>query len=130
MTPEQQEDMEAAMLAGMVKGKMKNIDSLMESRPDVPADKINLHSFVDKIKQNSISNNNNITNIESVNPVSYHNPTQNNQPTPNSFVADDKLKDDIDSIKSSLEKINNNLTKLCGMFGKVFHSLTKNEKNG
>lgn len=128
MTPEQQEDMEAAMLAGMVKGKMRAIDSLMESRPDIPADRIDLNTFVEKVKT---KNNGSVINHQINNQHNNTIPFEVNKPTDiekisnNAISIDDSIKDDIVDIKLSLEKINNNLTKLCGMFGKVFHNLTK-----
>jgi hypothetical protein len=128
MTPEQQEDMEAAMLAGMVKGKMRSIDSLMESRPDIPADRINLNTFVEKIKtKGNNSENSHPINIQQNDtiPFEVNTPTGIEKISTNAISIDESIKNDIVDIKLSLEKINNNLTKLCGMFGKVFHNLTK-----
>lgn len=128
MTPEQQEDMEAAMLAGMVKGKMRTIDSLMESRPDIPADRINLNTFVEKVKTKSNSSSvNHQINIQENNTIPFEVNTQSGieKKSTSANNIDESIKNDIVDIKLSLEKINNNLTKLCGMFGKVFHNLTK-----
>jgi hypothetical protein len=119
---EQEEAIEAALLAGLVKSKMRNIDSMMESRSDIPADRINLHEFVNQTKQNNqpkpqIEINHNNDQVLSV--VSAPKETQQN------VKHYDKLESDIKNIIASLDKINNNLTKLTGMFGKVFQTITK-----
>jgi hypothetical protein len=123
MTPEQEEAIEAALLAGMVKSKMRNIDSMMESRPDVPADKINLHEFVRQTKQVHQP-----TPQAEINHQVHAIPSNNFVPNPvfQSNVKNyDNLESDIKNINTNLEKINNNLTKLTGMFGKVFQNITK-----
>lgn len=126
---EREEDMEAALLAGLVKSKMKKIDSLMESMPDIPADRIDLNSFVRKVQNPSKSNQNNQTITNSNIPADVVEATVPMiQPQPAvSVETNEELKNDIKNILMSLEKININLTKLTGMFGKVFHSMTKNK---
>ncbi len=134
MISDQEEAMEAALLAGMVKSKMRNIDSMMESRPDVPADRKNLHEFVRGAKQNqSIPTNTEQTHqnyqIHTIPPVQ-NNQIQNNFPTQsqNTISSYDGLESDIKNINTNLEKINNNLTKLTGMFGKVFQNMNKSNQ--
>jgi hypothetical protein len=125
MTTEQSENLEVALLAGMVKGNMKQIDSLMTDRSDIPADRIDLHKFVNPVKDN-LQQRNNVGHQQAPVPVNYA-PAQQ-AIHENNFVIDNKVKDDIESIKVTMEKINNNLTKLCGMFGKVFQNMVKDNK--
>jgi hypothetical protein len=128
MISEQEEAMEAALLAGMVKSKMRTIDSMMESRPDVPADRINLHEFVRNAKQpqavSQMSDQN--YQVHSIPPIQnnqiQHNPPIHTQNVPNLY---NDLEEDIKNVNINLEKINNNLTKLTGMFGKVFQNINK-----
>jgi len=130
MINEQEEAMEAALLAGMVKSKMRNIDSLMESRPDVPADRINLHEFVRNARQQQTPSQVSDQNYQiHTLPPTQNIPVQHNsyvqpQNVSNTNVYND-LESDIKNINTNLEKINNNLTKLTGMFGKVFQNLNK-----
>jgi hypothetical protein len=132
MTTEQSENLEIALLAGMVKGNMKQIDSLMTERSDIPADRIDLHKFVNTVRNNMPQRNNVDHQPEQVNHIQvnhspvHHAPVQTIQE--NNFVIDNKVKDDIECIKITMEKINNNLTKLCGMFGKVFQNMVKDNK--
>jgi hypothetical protein len=121
MNIEQEENLQAAMLAGMVKGKMREVDSLMTDRPDIPADRIKLESFINlKQPTQNVNNTHSPTNpIQNVTVA----PTQEK-----TTVLDAKVLEDIESIKITIEKINNNLTKMCGMFGKVFQTLVKDNK--
>jgi hypothetical protein len=125
MTTERSENLEVALLAGMVKGNMRQIDSLMTDRPDIPADRIEIDKFVREVTNNTPHNNTNYQSAPVQTPV-YHAPVQ--AVHENSFIIDNKVKDDIESIKITMEKINNNLTKLCGMFGKVFQNMVKDNK--
>jgi hypothetical protein len=130
MISEQEEAMEAALLAGMVKSKMRTIDSMMESRPDVPADRINLHEFVRNAKQpqavSQMSDQN--YQVHSIPPIQ-NNQIQHNLPIQTQNVPNlyNNLEEDIKNVNINLEKINNNLTKLTGMFGKVFQNIKKNK---
>jgi hypothetical protein len=131
MISEQEEAMEAALLAGMVKSKMRNIDSMMESRPDVPADRINLHEFVKGAKQTQTLSSNREQPSQNYQVHSIP-PIQNSQPqsisniqTPDNPISCNSLEVDIKTININLEKINNNLAKLTGMFGKVFQNINK-----
>ena len=134
MTTEHSENLEVALLAGMVKGNMKQIDSFMTERSDIPADRIDLHKFVNTVKEN-MQQRNNVGHQQAQVPVNYA-PEQlpvNYAPAQqtiqeNNFIIDNKVNDDIESIKITMEKINNNLTKLCGMFGKVFQNMVKDNK--
>ncbi len=121
MNIEQEENLQAAMLAGMVKGKMREVDSLMTDRPDIPADRIKLESFIN-LKQHTQHVNNTHIPINPIQNVTVA-PTQEK-----TTVLDAKVLEDIESIKITIEKINNNLTKMCGMFGKVFQTLVKDNK--
>lgn len=125
MTTEHSENLEVALLAGMVKGNMKQIDSLMTDRSDIPADRIDLHKFVNTVKDN-LHQRNNVGHQQVQVPVNYAPAQQTIQE--NKFIIDNKVNDDIESIKITMEKINNNLTKLCGMFGKVFQNMVKDNK--
>jgi len=125
MTTEHSENLEVALLAGMVKGNMKQIDSLMTDRSDIPADRIDLHKFVNTVKDN-LHQRNNVGHQQAQVPVNYAPAQQTIQE--NNFIIDNKVNDDIESIKITMEKINNNLTKLCGMFGKVFQNMVKDNK--
>jgi hypothetical protein len=119
-----------AMLAGMVKGNMRKIDSLMADRPDRPADNIDIRNFINEPRVETLPTI--TTNLPQqqvyVEQSAIHTP----QPQISQITHhnDDQIKQDIESIKLTLEKINVNLTKLTGMFGKVFQSLTKGNKNG
>jgi hypothetical protein len=115
-----------AMLAGMVKGNMRKIDSLMTDISDRPADNIDIHKFISAPQRPEPPQQYNIQQ-ENVAPQQFSSPQSVNPVVSN--VVDDELKQDIESIKLTLDKINGNLTKLTGMFGKVFQSLTSN-KNG
>lgn len=126
MTPEQEENMEAALLAGMVKSKMKTIDSMMHERPTVPADRIDLHSFVRQAQQSSPPVQQ-IAHSAEIQPIHVSNIPISQPVLQENVKFDDETRANIKNILTTLEKINNNLTKLSGMFGKVFHTLTKNK---
>jgi len=131
MISEQEEAMEAALVAGMVKSKMRNIDSMMESRPDVPADRINLHEFVKGAKQAhalppNIDQSSQNYQVHSIPPIQNIQPQSiSNTQTHDNQISYSSLEFDIKNINTNLEKINNNLTKLTGMFGKVFQNINK-----
>jgi hypothetical protein len=121
-----EEALEAALLAKMVSSKLTEIDSLATERSNVPAARINMNEFLGDIRSPRNS------------PPSQQ-AAQSNQvqhsiaPPPqavNSKVnLSDELKEDIKSIRCNMEKINNNLTKISGMFGKVFHNMSKNHND-
>jgi hypothetical protein len=127
MTTELDENMEAALLAGLVKSKMRKIDSLMESRPDIPADRIDLNTFVRQAQQPVSIQPQPVQQIHNQAPSPSHIQQTAVLHQPQIKEVDEETKTDIKNILITLEKINNNLTKLSGMFGKVFHSLTKNK---
>lgn len=134
--PQHQLD-DLTLLAGMVKGNMRKIDSLMTDLSDRQADNIDLRKFINVPQPQQPHNSPEMTNYSPVTESPENNSPQmtsypiNNSPhSAPATVADDELKQNIESIKLTLEKINVNLTKLTGMFGKVFQSLTKGNKNG
>lgn len=116
-----------AMLAGMVKGNMRKIDSLMTDLSDRPADNIDIRKFIHEPKVEKLQTI--TTNLPQQETPVQHLPQPAPQP-PVTQQVDDQIKQDIESIKLTLEKINVNLTKLTGMFGKVFQNLTKGKTNG
>jgi hypothetical protein len=132
------------LLAGMVKGNMRKIDSLMTDLSDRQADNIDLRKFINVPQPQQPNNSPQMTNYSpAIEHPENNSPQVTSYPTNNSSysapatiaeapatIADDELKQNIESIKLTLEKINVNLTKLTGMFGKVFQSLTKGNKNG
>ena len=80
-----------------------------------------------KISFNSDSN---AVSIGNQNNIQQQAPLFNHQPPVNSSVnLSDELREDIKSIRCNMEKINNNLTKISGMFGKVFHNMSKNHND-
>jgi hypothetical protein len=130
MNPNQIETNDLAMLAGMVKGNMRKIDSLMTDLSDRPADNIDIRKFLNEPKRQELPT---VTTDLPQQPILESSVQQNHQPAsqpPVMAPIDDKINQDIESIKLTLEKINVNLTKLTGMFGKVFQSLTNSNKNG
>jgi hypothetical protein len=134
MNPNQIETNDLAMLAGMVKGNMRKIDSLMTDLSDRPSDNIDIRKFLNEPKRQELPT---VTTDLPQQPILESSVQQNHQlasqpPSQPPVMApiDDKINQDIESIKLTLEKINVNLTKLTGMFGKVFQSLTNSNKNG
>lgn len=120
-----EEALEAALLAKMVSSDLTKIDSLATERSSIPAARINMNEFLGELKtprnsQQPIQNNH----------QQHSFPVENTKPN---IVVDNNtqndLKEDIKSIRCNLEKINNNLTKIAGMFGKVFHNMSKNYNN-
>lgn len=132
MNNPQNETNDLALLAGMVKGNMRKIDSLMTDLSDRRADNIDIHKFINApqrpVNEAHSENSQHPSNmIVDTNPQHVH--TIPAQIKVLDDVVDEEIKHNIESIKLTLERINGNLTKLTGMFGKVFQSLTSN-KNG
>jgi hypothetical protein len=120
-----EEALEAALLAKMVSSDLTKIDSMATERSSIPASRINMNEFLGEIKSPR----------NSPQPVHHNNhqqpaPVEVAKPNPLPDVnTQNELKEDIKSIRCNLEKINNNLTKIAGMFGKVFHNMSKNYNN-
>lgn len=133
MNNPQNETNDLALLAGMVKGNMRKIDSLMTDLSDRRADNIDIHKFINapqkplpETQQEAPQQTPNVHG----DPIQQqeHLVVRNTSKIIDKLV-DEEITQDIESIKLTLEKINGNLTKLTGMFGKVFQSLTS-KKNG
>ena len=122
-----EEALEAALLARMVSSDLTKIDNLATERSSVPASRINMNEFLGELK----TPRNSPLPAQQAHYQPQQPPPQLVQPLgPNSAIAtESELKEDIKSIRCNLEKINNNLTKISGMFGKVFHNMTKNHNN-
>lgn len=123
-----EEALEAALLAKMVSSDLTKIDNLATERSSVPASRINMNQFLGELKtpRNSPLA---IQQTQYQQPI-YHQPQQPPLiPTPTPTNIDEELREDIKSIRCNMEKINNNLTKIAGMFGKVFHNMSKNHNN-
>jgi hypothetical protein len=132
MNNPQNETNDLALLAGMVKGNMRKIDSLMTDLSDRRADNIDIHKFINApqspVNEVHSENSQQPSNmIVDTNPQHVH--TIPAQTRAVDDVVDEEIKHTIESIKLTLERINGNLTKLTGMFGKVFQSLNS-KKNG
>jgi hypothetical protein len=153
MISEKEFDKEAAMLAAMTGGHLNSVDKMMVERAgNQSANRIDIQSFIGTYKHGDqprvnrydpanqgyvaeeiiqqlvpdtaiFSKPDNIS-IE-VTPAIH----RNSSPQPPPVVANEefsKVAEDIASIKSLMERINGNLTKISGMMGKVFCNL--NEK--
>jgi hypothetical protein len=115
-----EENIHAALLAKMVGLELKDIDSRTTESLTMPASRINPNSFLGQTNQ-----------------APQHIPQQiihqvpPQQPPPPSIEPEvsKEFREDLKSIRCTLERINNNLTKLTGMFGKVFHNLNKNSQS-
>ena len=120
-----EEALEAALLAKMVSSDLNKIDSLSTERSNIPASRINMNEFLGELRAPR----------NSPPPIQYQIPQPQVQsiepqkPQIQDPVIQNELKEDIKSIRCNLEKINNNLTKIAGMFGKVFHNMSKNYNN-
>lgn len=121
-----EEALEAALLAKMVSSKLTEIDSLATERSNVPAARINMNEFLGDIR--SPRNSPQPQQVEQGNQVQ-HSVASIPQTVNSSVNLSDELKEDIKSIRCNMEKINNNLTKISGMFGKVFHNMSKNHND-
>lgn len=149
-------DQEVLMLAGMVNGKLNNIDHMMVEKSNVagPINKLNLPALIGKGSNNSTHNpayqgyvsedvvRNMVPDVSnnSISPVKIELAQQASaliQPAPSANVSPiqvertlspNKLELELIAIKSLLERINGNLTKMSGMLGKVFCSFTEKEK--
>ena len=121
-----EEALEAALLAKMVSSKLTEIDSLATERSNVPAARINMNEFLGDIR--SPRNSPQPQQVEQGNQVQ-HSVASIPQAVNSSVNLSDELKEDIKSIRCNMEKINNNLTKISGMFGKVFHNMSKNHND-
>lgn len=122
--------LEAALLAKMVSSNLTEIDNYATERSNVPASRINMNEFIGAIKA-PINSPPQMTHGEgNQNNIQQQAPLFNHQPPVNSSVnLSDELREDIKSIRCNMEKINNNLTKISGMFGKVFHNMSKNHND-
>jgi hypothetical protein len=121
-----EEALEAALLAKMVSSKLTEIDSLATERSNVPAARINMNEFLGDIR--SPRNSPQPQQVVQGNQVQ-HSVASIPQIVNSSVNLSDELKEDIKSIRCNMEKINNNLTKISGMFGKVFHNMSKNHND-
>jgi hypothetical protein len=121
-----EEALEAALLAKMVSSKLTEIDSLATERSNVPAARINMNEFLGDIR--SPRNSPPPQQVAQSNQVQ-HSVASIPQAVNSSVNLSDELKEDIKSIRCNMEKINNNLTKISGMFGKVFHNMSKNHND-
>lgn len=123
-----EEALEAALLAKMVSSDLTQIDSMATERSSIPAARINMNEFLGELRSPRNSQQPTQANQQQ---QQQHSPQLEN--TKLNLVADNDiqndLKEDIKSIRCNLEKINNNLTKIAGMFGKVFHNMSKNYNN-
>ena len=122
-----EEALEAALLAKMVSSKLTEIDSLATERSSVPASRINMNEFLGDIRSPRNSPSVPQQAVQS-NQVQYQ-AVPSPQHINSSVNLSDELKEDIKSIRCNMEKINNNLTKIAGMFGKVFHNMSKNHND-
>lgn len=146
-------DQEVLMLAGMVNGKLNNIDHMMVEKSNVagPINKLNIPALIGKASNNLTHNpafqgyvsedvvksmvpdtsNNSISplKVELVQQAPAPIPSVNVPPVQvERTLSPNKLELELIAIKSLLERINGNLTKMSGMLGKVFCSFTEKEK--
>ena len=144
MNQQQYEALNAAMLAKMVGVEMQKVDGLTVERGSNPANKIDINRFIAPIKgnhQQHIPNEANMGYVpESIVQTMIPDTSTNNtppitvglvqpaqQPIQQLNVA--ASNEDLKSIKSLLERINSNLTKLTGMFGKIYCTALEKEKS-
>jgi hypothetical protein len=157
MITEKELNTEAALLAASVAGQLNNIDKMMDgSRGN--ANRINLNAFINAAKtggnylsnhsdpanqgyvpenlvQNLIPDNSLFSKSSSKIPEDVvvqinSEKKQTTLPLDKSSPADpSKIEAELVVIRSLLEKINNNLSKMSGMIGKVFCIFTDKEKN-
>jgi hypothetical protein len=148
-------DQEVLLLAGMVNGKLNNIDHMMVEKSNVagPINKLNISALIGKapntsglnpayqgyVPEDVVRNMVPDTSNNSVSPVNVELVQQTPPPVQTSQIAIvpqvelpttsmNKLETELIAIKSLLERINGNLTKMSGMLGKVFCSFTEKEK--
>jgi hypothetical protein len=151
-----QEAFDVAMMAGLVGSDLKNIDkSTIESRAQ-PANRIDINKFIAPFVGNQQKNSYGgstpnalmekaaedamrralmeVPDVPSFVPdtggaPAYVPPPQFiPQPVAPQPATPSISNEDIQIIKSQLEKINTNLTKMSGMFGKVFSTITSTNK--
>jgi hypothetical protein len=138
MNQHQQQALEAAMLAKMVGSELNKVDGLTIEKGPHPANKIDINRFIAPIKSGQpLQNEANMgympeamvqkmvpdntspgLTVGTIIPSSQQ--VQNFESIPS---------EDIKIIKSHLERINSNLTKLTGMFGKIFCNILEKEKS-
>ena len=144
MNQQQHEALNAAMLAKMVGVEMQKVDGLTVERGSNPANKIDINRFIAPIKgnhQQHIPNEANIGYVpESIVQKMVPDTSTNNTPPitvglvqpihqPTQQLNVSASNEDLKSIKSLLERINSNLTKLTGMFGKIYCNALEKEKS-
>lgn len=146
-------DLETALLAGLVSSNLTHVEKNMVNM-SAPINRINLHNFVNKQPNQNQHNMNNANEVitplmqkaiedsmraaaaipDAPNnnmppqmiplppqqPMAHASMPVQNAPAPSVGISSE----DIQIIKSQLEKINTNLSKMAGMFGKVFATMT------
>lgn len=144
MNQQQYEALNAAMLAKMVGVEMQKVDGLTVERGSNPANKIDINRFIAPIKGGSPQHIPNEANMgyvpeSMVQTLIPDTPTNNTPPITVGLVQPVQQpvqqlnvaasNEDLKSIKSLLERINSNLTKLTGMFGKIYCTTLEKEKS-
>jgi hypothetical protein len=154
MNPQQQQALEAAMLAKMVGVEMNKVDGLTIDRRSAPANRIDINQFINEVTKNPhqphqpsqhIQNQANAGYVPeaivqrmvpdtttgsstslTVGAVVPSNPIIQMQapPQPPQPVVPNE---DLQAIKGHLERISSNLTKLTGMFGKIYCNILDKE---
>jgi hypothetical protein len=156
MISEKEFDRDAAMLASMVGGHLKHVDSITSDRSQ-PANRIDINSFIAPLKGGPPPRANTFDPVnkgyipeqivQNMAPdVSVSLVDKNTQPIPQSssyassaslphqapaIVSNStlsELSEDIKTIKSTLLKIDATFSKISGMLGKVFNHITEKEK--
>lgn len=157
MISEKEFDKDAALLAGIVGGHLNYVDSITSDRSQ-PANRIDINAFIaplrggppptankyDPVNKGYIPEQvvQNMAPDVSVNLIDAAQPvipqqvavpvTQVRQTITHPAGVEEKelseLKEDIKSIKCTLQKIDSTFTKIAGMLGKVFNFITEKEK--
>jgi hypothetical protein len=137
MNEQQQQALNAAILAKMVGSEMSKVDELMIDRSSTPNNRIDINKFIAPITgKQPIQNQANqgyvseaivqrmVPDSPSTPPPPL--PVQAPPPAPaaQSLATSDE---DIKAIKGHLERISSNLTKLTGMFGKIYCNVLEKE---
>lgn len=140
MNQQQQEALNAAILAKMVGSEMQKVDGLTVERGSNPANKIDINRFIAPIRGNrQVPNQANMGYVpESIVQKMVPDTSLNNAPPvtvgvvtpaqPQLVQQSSISNDDIKAIKGHLERISGNLTKLTGMFGKIYCNILEKDK--
>lgn len=137
MNQQQQQALEAAMLAKMVGSELTKVDGLTVEKGSNPANKIDINRFIAPIRGNH--NPSDQANMGYIPEAIVQRMVPDNTPslTVGAVVPsispvqniESISNEDIKIIKGQLERINSNLTKLTGMFGKIFCNILEKEKS-